>query len=186
MSSLLDSLNSLKDKINAMEKDISKDNKEVEIITIDNKEILKNNMTLFKKMQSQKVSIDVGGSLYAFSKDCLSIPFLKNIFNINESSVFYDGSPILFRHIANIFRHFNNPSNLNTPYQITLKQSEDEIILKAMINDVFTDVESVMTKVKIEREVKKERVINNQQVPNVANVEPNYNDNRGAAYNYNY
>ena len=55
-----------------------------------------------------------------------------------------------------------------------------------MINDVFTDVESVMTKVKIEREVKKERVINNQQVPNVANVEPNYNDNRGAAYNYNY
>ncbi len=82
------------------------------------------------------ISIDVGGSLYAFSKDCLSIPFIKNIFNNNEFSVFYDCSTNQFRLIANIFIYFNNPSNLNTPYQITIKQTEDEIILKAMIKDI--------------------------------------------------
>jgi len=189
MSSLLDSLNNLKNKLNSIEENLIIEKKENEPKQFDNKQILENNLKHFKHIQARKLTINVGGSIYTFAKDSIANPTIKNIFaEVDGNSFFYDGSPMLFKYIADVIRFFSDASKLKEVYKIILRQAEDEIILKAMIEQIFIDKEEFNKKIKIEREAIKERVVqvqNDNNNNNANNNNDNYNRNN-AAYNYNY
>lgn len=184
MSSLLDSLKSLKEKLNEIEKaDVTE--VVLEELPFDNTELLKQRIVEFKKMQDSKLLVNVGGVMYTFSSQTLSNPKLPNIFSNSESPVFYDGSPELFKYIALIFRHFYGQDNTEAVKTIKIKINEDELILKEMIKQVFLNPDDLFTLVKIERESLPEPAAN----PNPIEVNPNnnaggYNNNNARGYGY--
>ena len=83
---------------------------------------------------------------------------------------------MLFKYIADVIRFFSDPSKIQEVYKIILRQSEDEVILKAMIDQIFLDKEEFSKKVKIEREAIKERVVQVQNDNNNNNANNNNHD----------
>ena len=211
MSSLLNTLKSLKDKligtkstddtnkINSSDNNLNTDKNKV-----DNKAVLDETLKLFKETQNNKVTINAGGKLYSTTKSTLTNCGLKTIFleeiqksvdnnsKNNNIEIFYDGNPHLFKHIMNIIRHFNSESK-DSKFDILINNIEDEVVLKEMLCDIFIKIENendILSKVKIEREVKITRPVTTTQPTvdiNANNANYDYNNNNAnAAYNYNY
>ena len=181
MSSLLDSLKDLKDKISQIE-DVNVPSVEIQPV-VDNKAIIAENLAKLKELQTKKVVINVGGKFYTFSSDALKETVTENIFQ-SEKSYFYDGSPDLFSYVADILRSLKKGV---TAFSVTLRISEDEVVLKEMLKQIFPKYDELMAVLKIEREVIVERVVTTTTTENVnAGGNPNYGGN--AAYNngYNY
>lgn len=181
MSSLLDSLKSLKDKLNEIENaDITEVVKEE--IPTDNSELIKQRLQEFKSFQSSKVTVNVGGVYYSFSHKTLSNPKLLNIFvNSQDTTIFYDGSPNLFKYISLIFRLFSNENDTEASKTIKIKLNEDELILKEMIKQVFINPDDVLAIIVIERETLPEPTVTVNPTEN----NNNNNANAGGYNNYN-
>ena len=191
MSNLLDSLKSLKNKINEIEEstktEITSDEK---VVVIDNSEIIKETLVKLKELQSQKVVINVGGKLYSFSQSTLSNTISENIFNTGEKNIFYDGSPDLFNYVTDIIRGLNKQrTETEEKLKIIVKQSDDDVIVKEMLKQIFPKAdEEIFPKLSIEKEVVVQRNINpevNIPVQNNANYD-NYGGGNAAYQNYNY
>ena len=187
MSNLLDSLKSLKNKLNEIEESTVLP-KEVEKVVVDNKEIVRANLQELKEIQKKRCVINVGGKPYSFSLDTISSSLAyNNIFNTGEKSIFYDGSPDLFAYIAEFLRALKKKENFEgeKTHKITLKIGEDEVVLKEMIKEIFPrSEEEIFPKLKIDREVIIERVVNNQ--PEVTAPIINNNNYNNAQYNNGY
>ena len=83
MSSILNSLKSLKEKINDIQGiNINKETiieEESEIKIIDNKKILAENLAHLKSIQKSKIEINVGGTVYSISSITLKNTLYENI-----------------------------------------------------------------------------------------------------------
>jgi hypothetical protein len=192
MSNLLDSLKSLKNKINEIEEStklpITSDEKPV---FVDNSAIIKETLLKLKELQSQKVVINVGGKLYSFSQSTLSNTITENIFSNGEKSIFYDGSPDLFNYVSEIIRGLNKQrTETEEKFKIVVKQSDDDVIVKEMLKQIFPKAdEELFPKLSLEKEVIVQRntnlEVNQQPVQNNANYD-NYGGGNAAYQNYNY
>lgn len=191
MSNLLDSLKSLKNKINEIEEStkipVTSDEK---VVFVDNTSIIKETLGKLKELQSQKVVINVGGKLYSFSQSTLSNTISENIFNTGEKSIFYDGSPDLFNYVTEIIRGLTKErTETEEKLKIVVKQSDDDVIVKEMLKQIFPKAdEELFPKLSIEKEVVVQRQTNvevNQPVQNNANYD-NYGGGNAAYQNYNY
>lgn len=191
MSNLLDSLKSLKNKINEIEEStktpVTSDEK---VVFVDNSSIIKETLGKLKELQSQKVVINVGGKLYSFSQSTLRNTISENIFNTGEKSIFYDGSPDLFNYVSEIIRGLNKErTETEEKLKIVVKQSDDDVIVKEMLKQIFPKAdEELFPKLSLEKEVIVQRQTNvevNQPVQNNANYD-NYGGGNAAYQNYNY
>ena len=192
MTNLLDSLKSLKDKISEIEQTsiLPQQVESHKLEIVDNKSIIEKNLLELKQIQNNRVQINVGGRTYTFSLQSLKNSISENIFQTGEKSIFYDGSPDMFTYVSDILRNLTLDKPKEFIYKIKLRINEDEIILKSMINEIFPKSDDeIWPRLKIEREVIVERIVNNNNNQNDLNVNPNnanynYNYNRNAAYGY--
>lgn len=185
MSNLMQNLKNLKDKITEIE-----EKPLIETVNVDNTEIIKETLRKLKETQKKKVSVNVGGKSYSFCKDTLDSTLSENIFASGETNFFYDGSPFLFKYVAEVLRNVNKSLPEDTKYTLKLKIDDSDVIIKAMLEEVFPKYQDELSKrLVFEVELPKVRVIQNEN-QNQNNVNPvinnNYNYNNNARYNYNY
>lgn len=184
----MQNLKNLRDKITDIEgTQVVKE----EETNVDNSEILKETLRKLKDTQKKKVVVNVGGKSYSFCKDTLDSTLSENIFAGGEKNYFYDGSSFLFKYVAEILRNVNKSLPEDTKYTLKLKMHDSDIIIKAMLEEIFPKYDEELSKrIVFEIELPKVRVIqqnegqNNNNNQNPLGYNNNYNNN--ARYNYNY
>lgn len=180
MSGVKKDLESLKNKLS----ELTDSEIKVEKINVrNNKELLNSRLKELKELQSQRVSINVGGKVYSFSARNLELTIFKG-----QKDVFYDGSPEYFNKIAEIIRHFGSSLNVEK-FEVFLSLKDDYHIISSMLEEVYTEnVEKVKEKIDFKREeVKKKSVTTTTEPePEVVNANNDYNYQGGAHYNYDY
>jgi hypothetical protein len=197
MSNILNSLRSLKEKINDIQS-LNVNNKETNIQEepenkiIDNNKILADNLAHLKLMQKSKIEINVGGIVYSISSITLKNTLYENIFsNLEQKKIFYDGNPFLFKYVAFVLRNLSK--NVADDFQLDVKilYNDDEVVIREMLKEIFSKNETeILSKVKFIREIIKIQPDSNDHInvdhDNVgANANNDYDDDdRGAAENY--
>jgi hypothetical protein len=162
MSSLLETIKNLKDKIFSLEIPGVDENKEpvrltttdnVDVSNIkDNQERLNKKLENLIKFQHQRLKINAGGKLFEISSEIILnttfpnifekeiLKFSKNNFDYN-SEIFFDCNPKIFKFIYKIFGIFQTNHrhnfNQNNKYKLNVSDDIDVDILKAFIKQVF-------------------------------------------------
>ena len=191
MADLLNSLKSLKEKLSNIESEIVETKVEAKKVeNIDNTELLEERCLEILNMRNTKVVINCGGTRYPLTQATINNTKHPNIFqNDTDTEIFYDGSENLFSIIVDIFRNITKTSDFSESqkFKITLNRKDDEFVLRAMIEEIFTtSSHELMKELNIERKKIVAPVVTNPEATVTAPIVNNYDYGGGAAYNRNY